>query len=99
MFEYLSKNEISRVVFDPFQPNVYESAFSSETTDWKYLYGYIKEELHLGMPDPLVNISYTTCFVDANQACNVVTQSSHTGVLVYVMNAPIIWFSKNQNTV
>ena len=51
------------------------------------------------MPEPLGKCVHTTCFVDANHAGNVVTRRSHTGILIYVMNAPIIWFSKKQNTV
>ena len=41
----------------------------------------------------------TTCFVDADHAGCHVTQRSHTGVLIYVNHAPIIWYSKHQNTV
>ena len=44
----------------------------------------------------LVTIS---AFIDANHAGNVVTWCSHTGIFIFVQNAPIIWFSKRQNTV
>jgi hypothetical protein len=37
--------------------------------------------------------------VDSDHAGNVVTRRSHTGILIFVQNAPIIWFSKRQNTV
>jgi hypothetical protein len=37
--------------------------------------------------------------MDTNHAGNVITRRSHTGILIYVQNAPIIWFSKRQNTV
>jgi hypothetical protein len=37
--------------------------------------------------------------VDANHAGNVITRRSHTGIIIYVQNAPIIWFSKRQNMV
>ena len=40
-----------------------------------------------------------SCFVDANHAGNSVTCRSHTGILIFVQNAPILWFSKRQNTV
>ena len=43
--------------------------------------------------------NYTSAFVDANHAGNVVTHHLHTGILLYVCNAPIIWYSKRQNTV
>jgi hypothetical protein len=38
-------------------------------------------------------------FVDANHAGNVITRRSHTGIFLFVQNAPVIWFSKQQNTV
>ena len=38
-------------------------------------------------------------FVDANHACNVVTWRSHTGILIFVQNSLITWYSKRQNTV
>ena len=36
---------------------------------------------------------------DVNQAGNTLNRRSHTGIITYVNNAPIIWFSKQQNTV
>jgi hypothetical protein len=99
VFEYLRQHLMSRIVFDPYQSKVDESAFASGTTDWKDFYGDITEELPPGMPEPLGKSAHTTCFVDANHAGNVVTRRSHSGILIYVMNAPIIWFSKKQITV
>ena len=40
-----------------------------------------------------------TSFVDANHAGNIVTRRSHTGIIIFVMNTPIILVSKRQNTV
>jgi hypothetical protein len=37
--------------------------------------------------------------VDANHAGNVMTRRSHTGILIFVQKAQIMWYSKNQNTV
>ena len=74
MFEYLINHEMSRDVFDSFQPKVDESAFILGTTDWKDFYGDIDEELPQGIPDPLGKIALTTCFVDYNHASNVVTR-------------------------
>ena len=51
------------------------------------------------MPEPRGNAVDITCFVDANHAGNIVTRRSHTGVLIFVQNAPILWYSKRQNTV
>ena len=41
----------------------------------------------------------THCFVDADHAGNLVTRRSQTGILIFVNRAPIIWYSKHQNTV
>ena len=51
------------------------------------------------MPAPLGNTLDITCFVDSVHAGNVVTRRSHTGIIIFLNNAPVIWFSKKQNTV
>ena len=51
------------------------------------------------MPAPLGNTLDITCFVDSDHAGNVVTWRSHTGIIIFLNNAPVIWFSKKQNTV
>ena len=51
------------------------------------------------MPEALGNSVYITCFVDADHAGNKIIRRSHSGILVYVNSAPIIWYSKRQNTV
>ena len=38
-------------------------------------------------------------YVDANHAGNLANRRSHTGILIYINNSPIIWYSKRQNTV
>ena len=38
-------------------------------------------------------------YVDANHAGNMLNRRSHTGIIIYVNNVPIIWFGKRQNTV
>jgi hypothetical protein len=40
-----------------------------------------------------------SAFVDANHAGNKVTRHLHTGIIIYVQNAPILWYSKRQNMV
>ena len=51
------------------------------------------------MPEPRGNPVTISAFVNANHAGNVVTRRSHSGIITFVQNAPIIWFSKHQNTV
>ena len=41
----------------------------------------------------------THCFVDSDHAADKVTRPSQTGILIFVNRAPILWYSKRQNTV
>ena len=41
----------------------------------------------------------THCFVDSDHAGDKVTRRSQTGILIFINRAPIIWYSKRQNTV
>jgi hypothetical protein len=51
------------------------------------------------MPKLRGNLVTISAFVDANHAGNKVTQQSHTGIIIFVQNAPIVWYSMRQNTV
>jgi hypothetical protein len=85
-------------VYDSKRPEIDESIFHHHA-DWKEFYGDIKEELPPNMPKPRGHPVTISTFVDANHAGNVVTRRSHTGIFLFVQNAPIIWFSKRHNTV
>ena len=96
IFAYLKKHENgARIVFDPKTPIIDERVFRSDA-DWSDFYGDVSEELPPNMPEPKGKSVSISCFVDANHAGNVITRRSHTGILVYVQNAPILWFSKRQ---
>ena len=51
------------------------------------------------MPKPRGKSVQLNVFVDADHAGNKVTRRSHTGILIYCNLAPIVWYSKRQNTV
>jgi hypothetical protein len=54
----------------------------------------------LNMPEQAKGNSVNiTVFVHADYAGNRATRRSFTGILIYVNRAPIIWYSKKQNTV
>ena len=42
---------------------------------------------------------YVGCYVDADNAGNMLTRRSHTWIIIFVNNSPIIWYSKRQNIV
>jgi hypothetical protein len=51
------------------------------------------------MPEPLGRPVSLHVFVDANHAGNLVMRRSHTGILLFIQNSPIVWLSWRQNTV
>jgi hypothetical protein len=97
IFAYLMKHDKSRIVFDPADPIIDDQQFPD--VDWTEFYGDMEEELPPRMPEPLGNPVNISVFVDANHAGNAVTRRSHSGILIYLQNAPIIWQSRRQNTV
>jgi hypothetical protein len=44
-------------------------------------------------------IAKRECFMDADHAGNLVTHRSHSGNIIFCNRAPILWFSKRQNTI
>ena len=99
IFAYLKKHENSaRIVFDPKTPGIDERVFNSNA-NWQDFYGDVCEELPPNMQEPKDKVVNVSCFVGANHAGNVIIRQLHTKIIIYVQNAPIIWFSKRQNTV
>ncbi len=68
--------------------------------DWaESVYGCPQEEIDSRAPTPKGKYVRTTSFVDANLMHDVVTGRSCTGVLEFLNQTPIDWFSKRQNQV
>ncbi len=98
-FAYMKSHpDMGKLAYDSKKPVIDESVFQKDA-DWTDFYGDVEEELPPKMPEPRGNSVIISAFVDANHAGNVVTRRSHTGILIYVNNALITWFSKRQNTV
>ncbi len=97
VFAYLKKHTEVKLVFDPSYPGVDESRF--QQVDWTEMYGELEEELPPRMPEARGNGVVMSCFVDSDHAGNKVTRRSHSGTLIWVNNAPIVFYSKRQNTV
>jgi len=94
---YLKKHIRSSMVFDDTQPDL--SGFEFRKCDWQEFYPGAKEPIPINKPPARGNSVTTTCYVDASHAGCRVTRRSHTGVIIFVNRAPIIWYSKRQNTV
>ena len=97
IFGYLDKHADSTLVFDDKEPRIDESVF--EQVDWSDMPYDREEELPPNMPEPLGNSITISAFVDADHAGNLLTRKSHTGIIIFVNNSPISWFSKRQTTV
>ena len=97
IFGYLKGASRRRLVFDPLHPNIDERRFTKY--DWHDFYRDAREAIPEKMPPPRGNLMSTHCFVDANHAGDKLTRQSQTGILIFCNRAPIIWYSKRQNTV
>ena len=103
IFRYLQKNlgkNPGRMAFDPiYEPtddNLFE-VFGRDLDDWKYLYPDSHEIMARHMPEVLGKYVMIKSHVDANHAGNMANSRSHSGIIIYVNNAPIILYSKRQN--
>ena len=68
--------------------------------DWTHsVYGNDPEEVPDDMPEPKGKVIRTTSFVDANLYHCLVTGRACTGILHFVNQTPIEWFSKRQGSV
>ena len=105
VFKYLKYHGRSKCVFDPSYVNINDHHLPIEeqaTTKSKYmkeLYPDAVEYKPQNAPEPKGAKVQITCFVDADHAGDQVTRRSRTGILIYVNKAPIVWYSKRQNTV
>jgi hypothetical protein len=97
IFAYLALHHNSRVMFDPTYPSVDMGAFIK--TDWKSMYGDVKEMIPSDSPVPRGKEVDLRLFVDSDHAGEQFTRRSRTGYVIYLNMAPILWFSKRQPTV
>jgi hypothetical protein len=94
---YLKKYDRSAVVLDHTEPELSEDGF--QEVDWQEYYPDAKEAIPPNMPELRGRSVMMTCFVDADHAGCHLTRHSHSGILIFVNRAPILWFSKRQATV
>jgi hypothetical protein len=97
VFAYLGLHHNARVVFDPTHPDVDMGTFIK--TDWKSMYGDVKEMIPSDAPIPRGKEVDLRLFVDYDHAGEKFTRRSRTGFIIYLNMAPIVWFSKRQPTV
>jgi len=96
VFAYLSKNPKSCIAFDVSSPPILCDFVKQ---DLSKLYPDAEELLPVNMPEPRGPPVEIILFSDADHASNIVTRRSHTGLVFYLQNTPILFYSKRQNTV
>jgi hypothetical protein len=97
IFAYLKRYDRSTMVFDDTLPNIDLSSFP--IADWTEFYRDVKEEIPANAPEPLGKEVHMYCFCDADHAGDRLTRRSQTGIIIFPNRAPILWYSKKQNTV
>jgi hypothetical protein len=97
VFAYLGLHHNAGVVFDPTYPSVDMGSFIK--TDWKSMYGDVKEMTPSDAPIPRGKEVDLRLFVDSDHAGEQFTRRSRTGFFICLNMAPIVWFSKRQPTV
>jgi hypothetical protein len=97
---YMKKRRGGAIRFRTGIPD-WENAFPEPIKyDWmETVYGTPPEEVDSKAPTPKGRMVRTTSFVDANLMHDVVTGRSCTGILEFLNQTPIDWFSKRQNQV
>ena len=105
IFYYLKHHSRSWVVLDPttfeveWTPKENEPSPEDRALAMGSIYPDAVDELPHNMPKPRGNPISISIFVDADHAGNRVTRRSHTGIVIFCNLAPIIWYSRRQNTV
>jgi hypothetical protein len=97
VFAYLGLHHNARVVFDPTYPTVDMGTFIN--TDWKSMYGDVKEMIPSDAHVPHGKEVDLRLFVDSDHAGEKFTRRSRTGSVIYLNMAPTVWFSKRHPTV
>jgi hypothetical protein len=100
IFAFLKKKPKLTLYFDATIPRLDPTMFSgNKAKQFKDQYRDAKKEKPMRMPKPRGREIQMTAFVDASHAANKVTRRSNTGFIIFINRAPIIWYSKRQNTV
>jgi hypothetical protein len=76
------------------------SSLQKPTYDWsRSVYGEVKEQMPHKAPKPLGKRVVLTCYKDANLYHDLMTGRAVTGVLHFINQTPVEWYTKKQDTV
>ena len=83
----------------PESPRIEYGDFRTNKEDFAEIYRDAEDLMPHRMPAPRGQTVATAAFVDASHGANKVTRKSHTGFVLFLNRAPIVWYSKRQQTV
>ena len=96
---YIKKKEKLTLYMNPEFPKINDEDFMVNRLDFEEYYRHADEEVPRNAPEPRGRFVTTTAFVDASFGQNKKNRKSHTGFIIFVNRASIIWYSKQQKTV
>jgi hypothetical protein len=99
IFAFLRTHPKLTLYLSPELPNMDYGDFQMSRQDFAEIYRDAEEELPHRMLIPRGRGVTITAFVDASRAANKVTRRSHSGYVIFIYRAPILWYSKRQQTV
>ena len=97
IFGYLRNYAKLAITYDARMPDL--SLYTPSVYDWFRAYPGVEEELPPDMLPPRGNPVKIHGFFDASHASCLQTRRSVTGLLMFLNNTPLMWYSKRQATV
>ena len=85
-------------MYEPTDENIFE-VVGIYLDECNFLYPDAQEIIPMSTPEALGKYVVIKAYVDANHEGNMANRRSHSGIIIFVNHAPIIWYSKQQNTV
>jgi hypothetical protein len=73
--------------------------YQTNKEDFAEIYRDVEQLLPHRMPLPRGRSVVVTAYVDASHGAKKVTRTSHTGYVVFINRAPVVWCRKQHNTV
>ena len=99
VYAYVKKTITLSLVLNPADFAPIKAEKSYDQNDWTDFYPDAKENIPDDVPKPRGLSIKITAFVDADHASNLKNRRSHSGIIIFLQSAPVIWYSKAQKTV
>jgi hypothetical protein len=99
VFAYLKMRPDLSLILDARDPILKRDLSLSADKSWMDFYPDAEEPIPSNMPKSRGEPLSTHAYVDADWAGNLLNRRSHTGIVLFLQSAPIIWISKRQKTV